>query len=285
MFTKTVREIPNDFYPKKITIYQDPGRPARALILYFHGGGLLYGNREDLPSLHLDTFTDAGCVLVAYDYPLAPAADLTQICDDVVSSIRHCAEKCTLPYFLMGRSAGAYLCLLAGAKGGLHPAPSGILSFYGYGFLTDGWFQAPSSYYSTLPPVQETILTAIPDTVHAWGDLDTHFSVYVYARQQGKWIDLIYRGRQKFFYLDYTLRSVDVLPCPLFCAHAMNDPDVPYAEFVALCDKYQARRFIASGDIHDFDRDEDSVQTKRLLSAALEFIESKLSHHPIQREN
>ena len=87
-----------------------------------------------------------------------------------------------LPYFLWGRSAGAYLCLLAAAGGKLTEKPVGILSYYGYGFLCDGWFMTPSKYYNTLPPVSEAALGAIPSGIHAEGALDRHYSVYVYAR-------------------------------------------------------------------------------------------------------
>ena len=50
----------------------------------------------------------------------------------------------------------------------------------------------PSKYYNTLPAVNDTALRSVPSGIHADGDLDTHYSVYVYARQQGNWIDLIY---------------------------------------------------------------------------------------------
>ena len=181
-----------------------------------------------------------------------------------------------LPYFLWGRSAGAYLCLLAAAKGNFKKPPKGILSYYGYGFLCDGWFMTPSKYYCTLPPVNDTALGAIPSGIHASGGLDTHYSVYVYARQKGEWIDLIYAGRQKYFYLDYTLRTCDKMPCPLFCAHSIGDTDVPYSEFLELCNHYPAKRFIATCNTHDFDRDETSPVTTQLLSATIEFMEQKM---------
>ena len=90
----------------------------KACILYFHGGGLLYGNRNDLPEKHLKTLTEAGYAIAAFDYPLAPAAKLDLIMEDVCASINHYIEnsiayvESKLPYFLWGRSAGAYLCLI-----------------------------------------------------------------------------------------------------------------------------------------------------------------------------
>ena len=39
-------------------------------------------------------------------------------------------------------------------------------------------------------------------------------AVYVYARQTGSWRSLLYEGRDKYFYLDYTLRACPPFPCP-----------------------------------------------------------------------
>ncbi|MCF2555312.1 alpha/beta hydrolase [Faecalicatena contorta] len=282
MLKQKIIPITNKLFEKNATIYEDSDVNPKANILYFHGGGLLYGHREDLPNLHLETLTSSGYRIIAFDYPLAPAAKLDLIMDDVLSSINDYLEHPeqyeseALPYFLWGRSAGAYLCLLAAASGKCKRPPKGVLSYYGYGFLCDGWFMTPSKYYCTFPPVSDTALSAIPSGIHASGGLDTHYSVYVYARQKGSWIDLIYAGRQKYFYLDYTLRTCDKMPCPLFCAHSIGDTDVPYSEFLELCNHYPAKRFIATSNTHDFDRDETNPVTVQLLNATIEFMEQKM---------
>ncbi|MFR4625511.1 MAG: hypothetical protein ACLT8Y_02125 [Dorea formicigenerans] len=116
--------------------------------------------------------------------------------DELIESPK--SSEGSLPYFLWGRSAGAYLCLIAAAKGTYTQAPAGILSYYGYGFLCDNWFKEPSRHYCTLPKVPESALCVIPEGIHADGDLDTHYSVYVYARQQGNWIDLFTRDVKNF---------------------------------------------------------------------------------------
>lgn len=273
--------VPNKFYKKHATVYFDSEVKPKACILYFHGGGLLYGSRHDLPGLHKKMLTEAGYCIISFDYPLAPSARLDFILDDAYASVNHFLEHpalyvgASLPYYLWGRSAGAYLALLLGAGGKYARKPAGIISYYGYGFLCDGWFMTPDPYYCTLPSVSETAISAIPSGIHADGELNTHYSVYVYARQTGKWLDLIYAGRQKFFYLDYTLRACTQLPCPLFCAHSTQDTDVPYSEFAELCSRYHPQRFIASGTMHDFDRDEYNPATTKLLEATLDFLDTK----------
>lgn len=265
-------------WEKYVTSYTDSETAVKGRLLYFHGGGLLYGSRNDLPRGHIDLLTRAGYEILAFDYPLAPAADLELILADVCASVNSSCEggaaftDSSLPYFLWGRSAGAYLCLIAAASGRLRKKSAGILSYYGYGLLCDGWLCAPSAYYLRLPRMDESCLRHIPQGIHADGGLDSHYGIYVYARQSGSWRSLIYKGREKFFYLDYSLRACGQLPCPLFAAHSTGDEDVPYSEFLALCSRYQAERFIVPGSGHDFDRDPDSPFTAALLEATVQFL-------------
>lgn len=265
-------------YPVNVTVYHNTAVVPKACILYFHGGGLLYGSRLDLPQLHVNSLTNAGYLIISYDYPLAPAAKIDMILKSVIDSINHYILNPSLyisqelPYFLWGRSAGAYLCLLASKDKRLLLPPRGILSYYGYGFLCDSWFDTPNSYYCSLPPVNSSCLNAVSDQVHTEGNLDSHYSIYVYARQTGSWKSLFYEGRDKYFFLDYSLRTCEKLPSPLFCAHSMNDTDVPYTEFLSLCSMYQAKQFVVPGSVHDFDRNEADPAAAQLLNATVEFL-------------
>ncbi len=280
MYSKSIVTLQKTPYIKAASVYSDTTVTSKACILYFHGGGLLYGTREDLPETHINRLTQAGYVIIAFDYPLAPEARLGYILEEVIASINHYVSKPTayvkqeLPFFLWGRSAGAYLCLLAASHSDLQKKPTGILSYYGYGFLTDSWFSVPSRYYNTMPKVPDSCLEALPRFLHADGPLDTHYSAYVYARQTGRWKELFYDGRDKYFFLEYSLRGCDRLPCPLFCTHCMGDTDVPFQEFQALSQKYNAKRYIASGTQHDFDREEHTPMTKRLLDATISFLDT-----------
>lgn len=266
--------------PVKAVIYEDSDTAAKAYILYFHGGGLLYGSARDLPLSHIRALTAAGFSIISYEYPLAPASRLDSIISSVSESVTHYIRHremytpSPLPFFLWGRSAGAYLCLITAGHSNLPEKPAGLISYYGYGFLCDSWFCSPSKYYGSLPAVSEDCLSDSAYVFHTEGSLETCYSLYVYARQTGKWKDLIYTGREKDFLLKYSLRTCDALPCPLFCAHSMEDPDVPYDEFLALSGKYHARRFLAPCREHDFDRNADSPVTMRLLRQTVDFLNS-----------
>ena len=282
MLTTQELQMPSELYDKHVTVYRDTDVSPRACLFYFHGGGLLYGVRTDLPDMHIQQLTQAGYIIAAFDYPLAPAVKLDAILADVCASINDFHADmptqlgCELPYVLWGRSSGAYLCLLAAAKGKLNCKPAAILSYYGYGFLCDHWYETPSAHYCSLPAVDASCMEGCGDRIHAEGNLDTHYMYYVYARQTGSWKSLIYEGRDKFFYLNNTLRTCDKLPCPLLCAHSTDDPDVPFAEFLELCNRFSPTRFIAASEEHDFDRDEESPITARLLQKTLHFLDAKL---------
>ena len=238
MYTMNTISIKGRFCEKSATIYKNPDATSRACILYFHGGGLLYGSRCDLPEAHLEQFTSAGFPVIAFDYPLAPACDVKNILQDVIDSVNTYLTEPDLfqitapgadplPYVLLGRSSGAYLTLLAAASMGKHDfsmpddmpvlkkAPVGVLSYYGYGFLED------RSFFSTMI------------------------------------------GKNTFYYT-------------ILCAHSTGDTDVPFTEFQKLTEKYHAKRFIASGSQHDFDRDTSSAQTKELLKETINFLNTIL---------
>ncbi len=284
MLNKTVIKIKSDLYLKHASIFSNPSQTAKAVILYFHGGGLIFGQRDDLPDFHLQELCNAGYMIVTFDYPLAPTSKIAQIIDDVKDSIQLYAEQplifshAVLPYFLWGRSAGAYLCLLAASHSYAKP-PLGVISYYGYGFLADHWFNQPSPFYCRLPRISEECIISKSEKATPIGLLETCYSLYICARQQGKWIDQLFNEREKYFYRDFSLRFAQdfSLTQPIFLAHSINDPDVPYQEFLALSTLLKnSERYIVSDETHDFDRFTDTVSTKELLSRTIEFLNRSL---------
>ena len=265
---------------RRFTLYYPGDSVIRALIVYIHGGGLLCGHAQDLPALHKDHLVGEGLAILAIDYPLAPQVKIDIILDDVIDSINTCYEvtrlNSELPLFIWGRSAGAYLALLASASDKLHLKLNGIISYYGYGFLCDGWYDTPSTHYMNLPLVEENSTKIHDKEIVYRGDIANYFSTYIYARQTGKWKDLIYEGRDKYFFLLYTLRAVDCLPAPLFAAHSAGDTDVPYSEFIALCNKYHPDKFVVSIPEHDFDRNTNEPETVELLNKTISFISNNI---------
>lgn len=120
-----------------VTVYRPTAsNDARRIVFYLHGGGLVYGERDDLPSPYVRAITDAGSTLVCADYPLAPETALPDIVDALYETWRTEVAgpiergEC-IDYLLFGRSAGAYLALLLAREIRLRdqdlPQPAGIM--------------------------------------------------------------------------------------------------------------------------------------------------------------
>lgn len=284
--------LPETFCYKKtgislnVTLYRSTQKTTRATLLYFHGGGLLYGKRTDLPEYHIDTFCNAGYSILAFDYRLAPASKLSSIIVDVNDAITWYLKNRThlfhskCPYFLWGRSAGAYLCLLAG-KMDLIEKPIGILSYYGYAFVNDFWYNQPNPYYTQFPAVDKyTIAEEFEKGEAAEGLLDTRYSLYVYARQTGTWISMIMGTSTEDFYSLFSFsKTTDFTDFPpLFLAHSFHDPDVPFAESQVLSSLIpKSTLFVSSAKAHDFDKNTTRDDTLSLIEGSLNFMKIVLS--------
>ncbi len=273
------KELPDGTpYCIDATLYTPDNHHKKPCIIYIHGGGLLFGSKDDLPSSHVSAFLNKGYPILALNYPLAPQVKLPEILADIQSSIeyylthRNSLLGAESPYLLWGRSAGAYLALLAASKLEHKESPIGIISYYGYGLLCDEWYK--SKGFLQFPTIPDAIFDKLPTTLETSRDLLQAMPLYIGARQRGIWFSLVFEGREKHLLLDYSLRLVNKMPCPLFCAHATNDPDVPFSEFQSLNERYNVTSYIVSGGIHDFDRDESSSDTQSLLLETLQFIDN-----------
>lgn len=254
-------------------------------IIYLHGGGLLYGTRDDLPELYLNEFLYSGYDFLALDYPLAPESNLDQILKatyDLLSFyLKNTANVFKLKnsdYVLFGRSAGAYLAFMLCAMliKTKAPLPAAIISFYGYAKLNDVQFTTPSKYYNKLAKVpDESIAKIISDHPVTYGPLTERFSLYIKARQEGTWINYLCGAEDpaKYSLTDETLRSFP----PTILAAATLDPDVPYRMSKSL------RKLIPNShlitiykEVHDFDRDLNDESGRLVYKEAIEWLEDRL---------
>lgn len=274
----TLQEKP---FQKQITLFYTDKKPV-ANIIYIHGGGLIYGNRDDLPKYHLEKLLNHSYNIISVDYPLAPEKKLDYIIKDLADTINLLTSKkisipnINLPYFLWGRSAGAYLSLLLIAKNMLNVKPNAILSYYGYGFFKNDWNKMPSKYYNQFPKIKNIDYKSNDHIFNTSASLESKYDIYVYARQTGLWNDIIYSGREKYFYSDYSLRNISKLPVPLFITQAINDTDIPFDEFLTLSNKFNPTKFIAPLSVHDFDRDTDNLFTMKLIDKTIKFLNSNI---------
>lgn len=280
------------------TVYRpDPARDARCAVFYLHGGGLVYGERDDLPSPYVHAFTDAGYTLICADYPLAPETPLPGIVSALCATWRGVvaqplAQGAFDGYFLFGRSAGAYLALLLAReiRRGEPDAvqPRGILSFYGYYDLTEPWVAAPASAYAALPEVNRAQVERMAAPAYENGavaDAPTsgakalRYALYVYARQhEGAWLELmgLDSSSPERTAATWSLTETDLaaLP-PLFIAASTGDEDVPYRVSKQLARHAPDARMKSVYYLpHDFDRDVTDPAGMQAYQAALAWMDA-----------
>lgn len=233
-------------------------------ILYFHGGGLLYGVRDDLPEIYIHTFLNSGYDFLTLDYPLAPESKLDVILASSYQEILYYLNNHdgvfgleNKEYLLFGRSAGAYLCFMLCDMLIKNNTllPLAIISLYGYARLDEVQFNTPSKHYNKLAQVPDTsVEKIISDTPVTYGPVNLRFSLYIKARQEGTWVKLLCGKEYP------TIHSLDderlsSFP-PTILAASTLDPDVPYRMSKTLHKRIPNSHLITIyGDVHDFDRD------------------------------
>ncbi len=254
-------------------------------IVYYHGGGFLYGQRDDIPAPYLEMIARAGYTLVAVDYPLAPERTLKQSLELSLAALAHLVASeleglgCT-SYVLFGRSAGAFLALkLARMMQALHPElaqPAAIWDFYGYWDLTQDFIAEPSAHYAKMPAVgAETVagLVGEPGSYVFEGPKATRFALYVHARQQGSWGKMLGITGENAAELGLAKVELAQLP-PTFITASTGDNDVPLKQSKTLMRALPVKRMHQVYYLeHDFDRDITNPAGREAYEAALAFLE------------
>lgn len=220
-------------------------------IFYLHGGGLIYGDKDDLPIDYIKQFTDNGYNFFSLSYLLAPESNYKEIITSVLKGYDWLNNNISSlsnnnKVYVFGRSAGAYLCYQI-IMNRPRNKPSAFLDFYGFYNLLDSNLVEPNHFYSKYPNVDIHSLQE-PHPIFS-GDINKRFPIYLYARKQGSWIRLLKANSKEQKNIDF-----NKLP-PTFIAHSTQDPDIPF--IIALSEKSKNRRsFLKSIDSnqHDFDR-------------------------------
>ncbi len=177
----------------KADVYRLAGDDPRPVIVWIHPGGLIMGSREMLPADERERFRDAGFVVVAIDYRLAPETKLPEILKDVEDALRWVREEGPRLFQVnpnriaaVGASAGGYLALMAGAR--VRPALQAVVSFYGYGDIAGEWYSRPSPFYRKQRRVTRAdAYRSVGTRVISESPPTTRNDFYIYCRQNGLW--------------------------------------------------------------------------------------------------
>ncbi len=219
--------------PIEADVYRrDDDRP-RPVLVWIHGGALMFGTRANPPYRLLDLCRVTGCVLISIDYRLAPDEELPAIIEDLEDAFAWIRDDGpglfaadTDRIVVTGGSAGGYLTLASGHR--VRPRPSALVSYWGYGALNT--FDAePSEWYRTFPLVSEE---------EAWSEGGP---LYLYLRQQGLWthvvsgFDPVTEAEQLVEYAPIDNVTADYPPTLLI--HGTADTDVPFEESVTMAEE------------------------------------------------
>lgn len=231
----------------------------KGLILYFHGGGLIYGSRDDLPTVYINQFIQAGYSLLSLDYPLIPEVRI----DTLVNSLEEGIQELELipelknenfnRLIYFGRSAGAFLALLLSQSEKLK-TPEQIISFYGYYSLTETPLTKPSSYYKNYQTVPfMTAYQLIKKEPLTNSLIEERFPIYLSYRQSGNWIKELLGRKNKAEDFSLTKESLKKLP-PTFIAASYSDQDVPVSISQEMSRLIPDNQTFFTQDLpHDFD--------------------------------
>ncbi len=267
-----------------MSLYRAKSNRKDITIIYFHGGGLLYGVRDDLPEIYINKLLSSGYDLLALDYPLAPESRIDVILDSCYEEILYYLENHhnvfslkNEKYVLFGRSAGSYLCFMMCDRLIKNSVimPMSIISLYGYARLDEVAFNTPSKHYNKLAKVtDESIKKIISEGPVTYGPMNSRFSLYIKARQEGTWIKYLCENENP---AEYSLDE-EILKSfpPAILAAATLDPDVPFKMSKMLSKVIPNSHLITVyEDVHDFDRDISKRSGKLVYEEILKWLEEK----------
>jgi len=127
LVTATAHGIP-------IRHYQPAGKAARAMVLYFHGGGFILGGLDSHDDICAEICAGTGFDVVSVDYRLAPEHVHPAAFDDAMAAFEWAAAS-GLPLILSGESAGGNLAaaVAQATRKHAHAAIGQVLIYPGLG--------------------------------------------------------------------------------------------------------------------------------------------------------
>ena len=117
---KTIKDINYSVFSDeahKIDLYLPDGE-CRALLIYFHGGGFVEGNRSlDLLPHFAEDMTSVGIAVASAEYRMYPEAKYPDFVEDAAEAVAYAKRELLSlvgcdKLFVSGTSAGAYLTQL-----------------------------------------------------------------------------------------------------------------------------------------------------------------------------
>ncbi|NQU86952.1 MAG: alpha/beta hydrolase [Mariniphaga sp.] len=199
------------------------------VLIYFHGGGFIFGNRDEgLEKIIKDKFLAANYAVISADYRLAPETKLDEILNDV-SDVVAWIRKNGLSEFkidtnkiaVVGGSAGGYLALSTGFK--KEKAPNAIIAISSpTGFSTANIKMGDLSILNQPGPYD-----IVTDSIVSYGDYDRRMTLWRFLGRNNLALYEIFgfdpsRNNDKLEKFRLTT-NIDSSYPPTLLIHAKND--------------------------------------------------------------
>lgn len=275
--------ISGDYYPTT--------KKNAPLILFIHGGGLIWGSSHDMKKEQIEFYLNNGFNVYAINYRLAPETKLPDIVKDIEDCLFWVYNQSpdTIDFdrnkiAVIGSSAGGYLALSTGTFKSIRP--KAIVSFYGYGTVLGSWYTQPSRHFNTMTKVPEQLIEQLiqkESIDHA--PIETRYGIYLYCRQKGKWLDYV-AGLDPIMYGDRLkpfcpIENIDKNFPATLLLHGDADKDVPYEESVQMNEALQSKGNLSElitikGGEHTFDYDNEKEVVKKAFNEVISFLNKNI---------
>jgi acetyl esterase/lipase len=261
------------------------------VVVYIHGGGLIWGSRQDISDEMIKLYTNNGFALFSIDYRLAPKSKLSDILEDVQDALLWLETDGAFQFSIdpkriavVGGSAGGFLALNTGT---FKNKPRAIVSFYGYGDINAKWATNPSAFYRLKDLVpRELALKLFLDEEISEGPIEERYLFYLYCRQQGVWVNEITGMNplinKRILHNLCPINHVTEGYPPTLFLHGTMDTDVPYEQSVfmraaLLKEGVYTRLITIPNGEHVFEKNFHDPIIQDALNQVIEFLKKQLS--------
>ncbi len=216
----------------KANIFLPKSKGLHPVLIYFHGGGFIFGNRDSGLNERLkNKLLDSGYAAISADYRLVPETKLDQIMTDALDIVNWVRENGlekfninTNQIAVAGGSAGGYLALTTGFN--KKSAPNAIIDI-----------SAPTGFSSKVIEVGDLSILKQPgpyeivkDSIVSYGDYDTRMKLWRFLTRNNLGIYQTFGfdpGKEPEKLKKYTLVD-NIKPDypPTLIVHSKNDPAV-----------------------------------------------------------
>jgi len=222
----------------KANIFLPGTKEKYPVVVYFHGGGFIFGNRDEgLEDVLRDKLLANKYAVVSADYRLAPETKLAEILNDVRDVVIWLRENGSKQFpidvnkiAVAGGSAGGYLALSTGYN--LTPPPTAIISISGpTGYSKESIQKGDESILKQPGPYD-----IVKDTIVSYGDYSKRMDLYRFLGKNRLALSEIFGFdvSQDTARLQYYSLNKNIHPGypPVLLVHAKNDHlvDISQAE-------------------------------------------------------